>query len=192
MCLSNSTANMSVYHPLSTVPVASRLGRFKVSPIIHTAIRVRELVDAGHDIINLSIGEPDFPTPTVACEAANRAMHDQSVVGYPPISGTLALSKAIQQKFWRDNRLHYDTDQITIGNGVKQILYNALMASLEPGDEAIIIAPYWTTYGDLVALTGARAVPILCSHKNDFKLHPQQLEQAITPHTKWLIFNSPE
>ncbi len=166
------------------------MGRFNVSPIIHATMRARELAAAGRDIINLSIGEPGFPTPAAAREAASRMMHEQTV-GYPPITGTLALRQAIQHKFWRDNQLQFEVDQIAVSNGVKQILYNALMASLDYGDEVILCAPYWASYTDLVALCGARATIIRCPREHGFKLQPEQLAPAITPRTKWLILNSP-
>jgi aspartate aminotransferase len=169
---------------------APRMSRFKPSASQLASARVRELVAEGHDIVKLTVGEPDFPTPDLAREAAI-AVIDANEVRYTPINGTLALRKAVQAKFRRDNGLDYGLDEIAVGSGTKQILFNALMASLGDGDEVIIPAPYWTSYPDMVGLAGGTPVIVRCVQNAGFKLSAEQLEEAITPRTKWLMFCSP-
>ena len=169
---------------------APRMSRFQASPSQLAALRVRELIAAGHDIIKLTTGEPDFPTPDHA-KAAAIAVMDENEIRYTPVNGTLEMRKAVQTKFRRDNGLDYELDQITVGSGTKQILFNALMATLSAGDEVIVPAPYWTSYPDMAKLAGGTPVIVECAQTADFKLSAQQLENAITPRTKWLIFNSP-
>lgn len=169
---------------------APRMSRFQASPSQLAAVRVRELIAAGRDIIKLTTGEPDFPTPDHAKEAAIAVMRNDEI-RYTPINGTLEMRQAAQAKFRRDNGLDYALDQIAVGSGTKQILFNALMATLKAGDEVIIPAPYWTSYPDMVKLAGGAPVFVQCAQSADFKISPAQLEQAITPRSKWLIFNSP-
>lgn len=170
--------------------VSDRLSRIKPSPTIAVTNKARELKAAGRDVIGLGAGEPDFDTPEFIKDAAKAAM-DAGETKYTAVDGTPALKDAIIEKFKRDNDLEYTRDQITVGTGGKQVLYNALMASVNPGDEVIIPAPYWVSYPDMVLLAEGVPVPVECSKENEFKLTAQDLEQAITPKTKWLIFNSP-
>jgi len=164
--------------------------RFKPSPSQLAAARVRELQAAGRDIVKLTAGEPDFPTPAHAKQAALDVMRKDQI-GYTPINGTLALRQAVQVKFRRDNGLDYGLDQITVGAGTKQVLFNALMATVSTGDEVIVPAPYWTSYPDMVRLAGGTPVIVACDASHSFKLHPEELAAAISPRTKWLLFNSP-
>ncbi len=170
--------------------VSDRLGRIKPSPTIAVTNKARELKAAGRDVIGLGAGEPDFDTPDFIKEAAKDAM-DAGDTKYTAVDGTPALKDAIIAKFKRDNDLEYTREQISVGTGGKQILYNALMASVNPGDEVIIPAPYWVSYPDMVLLAEGTPVCIPCEKENNFKLTPEQLEAAITPKTKWFIFNSP-
>lgn len=170
--------------------VADRLSRIKPSPTIAVTNKARELKAAGRDVIGLGAGEPDFDTPRFVKEAACKAIANGETK-YTAVDGTPALKDAIIEKFKRDNDLEYTRDQITVGTGGKQVLYNALMASVNPGDEVIIPAPYWVSYPDMVLLAEGTPVCVECSKENDFKLTAEDLEAAITPKTKWLIFNSP-
>jgi len=149
-----------------------------------------ELKAAGRDIISLSVGEPDFDTPANIQEAAIAAMR-RGETRYTVFDGSIELKRAVCGKFKRENGLDYQTSQITIGSGGKQVLYNALMATINPGDEVIIPAPYWVSYPEMVALAGGEPVPVVCTAAQGFKLQPDALEKAITPKTKWIILNSP-
>ena len=169
---------------------APRMSRFKPSPSQMASARVRELQAEGRDIVKLTAGEPDFPTPDHAKEAALAIMR-RDEIRYTPINGTLEMRQAAQAKFARDNGLDYGLDQLTVGSGTKQVLFNALMATVGAGDEVIIPAPYWTSYPDMVKLAGGVPVIVVCGQNNRFKLRPEQLAEAITPNTKWLIFSSP-
>ncbi len=170
--------------------LASRLKRIKPSPTIAVTQKARELQAAGRDVIGLGAGEPDFDTPDHIKDAAAKAMAAGDTK-YTAVDGTPALKKAICAKFSRENGLTYTPDQITVGNGGKQVLYNALMATLNPGDEVIIPAPYWVSYPDMVLLAEGEPVAVECPADKGFKLQPEDLEKAITPRTKWLILNSP-
>jgi aspartate aminotransferase len=170
--------------------IADRLGRIKPSPTIAISAKARELQAAGGDVIGLSAGEPDFDTPAHIIEAAIDAMK-RGDTRYTDPDGTPELKDAICRKFKRDNNLDYKRNQITVGNGGKQVLYNALMATLNPGDEVIIPAPYWVSYPDMVLLAEGEPVIVPCPQEMDFKLQPEDLEKAITPKTKWIILNSP-
>lgn len=170
--------------------VANRLSRIKPSPTIAVTNKAKELKAAGRDVIGLGAGEPDFDTPDFVKEATYKAIA-AGETKYTAVDGTPALKDAIIAKFKRDNDLEYSRDQITVGTGGKQVLYNALMASVNPGDEVIIPAPYWVSYPDMVLLAEGTPVTIECSADNNFKLSAASLEAAITPKTKWLIFNSP-
>lgn len=170
--------------------IADRLSRIKPSPTIAVTNKAKELKAAGRDVIGLGAGEPDFDTPDFVKEAAYEAIKNGDTK-YTAVDGTPALKDAIIEKFKRDNDLTYARDQITVGTGGKQVLYNALMASVNPGDEVIIPAPFWVSYPDMVLLAEGTPVAVECSEENNFKLTPEQLDAAITPKTKWLIFNSP-
>ncbi|MGQ9369772.1 pyridoxal phosphate-dependent aminotransferase [Azospirillum sp. ST 5-10] len=170
--------------------LASRLSRIKPSPTLAVTQKARELKAAGRDVIGLGAGEPDFDTPDSIKEAAVKAIQAGDTK-YTNVDGTPALKKAICAKFARENGLTYAPDQITVGTGGKQVLYNALMATLNPGDEVIIPAPYWVSYPDMVELAEGTPVPVACPAEQGFKLRPADLEAAITPKTKWLILNSP-
>lgn len=169
---------------------APRMSRFKPSPSQLAAVRVRELQAEGRDIVKLTQGEPDFPTPDHAKEAAIEVMR-QNEIRYTPVSGTQPMREAAQAKFRRDNGLEYGLDQIAVGAGTKQVLFNALMATVSQGDEVIIPAPYWTSYPDMVLLAGGTPVIVQCGQNNLFKMRPEQLDEAITKNTKWLMFSSP-
>ncbi len=170
--------------------IADRLGRIKPSPTIAVTTKAAELRAAGRDVIGLGAGEPDFDTPDFIKDAAKKAM-DNGQTKYTAVDGTPALKDAIIAKFKRDNGLNYDRSQITVGTGGKQVLYNALMATVNPGDEVIIPAPYWVSYPDMVLLAEGTPIIVPCTKENNFKMTPADLEAAITPKTKWLIFNSP-
>ncbi len=170
--------------------IADRLSRIKPSPTLAVTAKASELKAAGKDVIGLGAGEPDFDTPETIKEAAWEAIKAGDTK-YTNVDGTPALKKAICAKFERDNGLEYAPDQITVGTGGKQVLYNALMATLNPGDEVIIPAPYWVSYPDMTLLAEGTPVCVPCGMENNFKLTPDALEKAITPKTKWLIFNSP-
>jgi len=171
--------------------LASRLSRIKPSATIAVTSKARALKAAGRDVIGLGAGEPDFDTPETIREAAKTAI-DKGMTRYTDVDGTPELKKAISAKFRRENGLDYDAaTQVSVGVGGKQVLYNALMATLNPGDEVIIPAPYWVSYPDMVLLAEGTPVCIECPATDGFKLTPEKLEAAITPRTKWLILNSP-
>lgn len=170
--------------------IASRLSRIKPSPTIAVATKARELKAAGRDVIGLGAGEPDFDTPEHIKQAAKAAM-DRGDTKYTAVAGTPELRQAIVDKFKRDNGLEYGLDQISVGCGGKQNIYNALMATLDPGDEVIIPAPYWVSYPDITLLAEGTPVIVDCPAEKGFKLTPEDLEAAITAKTKWLILNSP-
>ncbi|WP_321896922.1 pyridoxal phosphate-dependent aminotransferase [Burkholderia cepacia] len=144
----------------------------------------------GRDVITLSQGEPDFPTPEHIREAAKCAI-DRNESRYTDVAGTRALREAVVRKFQRDNGLSYDPDQIQVGCGAKQLLYNALQATINPGDEVVIPTPAWVSYPEMVLLAGGKPVKVRCGADTGFKITPEQLEEAITPRTKWLMLNSP-
>jgi len=170
--------------------IAGRLGRIKPSQTIAMSMRARELKAQGRDIIALAAGEPDFDTPEHIRDAAKAAI-DKGDTRYTNVDGTPALKAAIAAKFKRENNLDYKPSQIIVGTGGKQVLYNALMATLDPGDEVIIPAPYWVSYPDMVELAEGKPVFVPCPQSSGFKLKPEDLERAITPKTKWIILNSP-
>jgi aspartate aminotransferase len=170
--------------------LSQTLARVKPSATIAVTNKARELQAAGRDVIGLGAGEPDFDTPLFIREAAKAAI-DAGHTRYTAVDGIPELKAAICQKFARENGLTYTPAQITVGTGGKQILYNALMATLNPGDEVIIPAPYWVSYPDMVMLAGGTPVAVPAGLETNFKLTPAALEAAITPKTKWFIFNSP-
>jgi aspartate aminotransferase len=170
--------------------LATRMSRIKPSATVAVTQKARELAAAGRDVIGLGAGEPDFDTPDNIKAAAIAAIQ-RGETKYTAVDGTPALKAAVAAKFKRDNDLTYGTDQITVGTGGKQVLYNALMATLDPGDEVVIPAPYWVSYPDMTLLGEGTPVIVPCSQNNGFRLRPEDLDRAITPRTKWLILNSP-
>jgi aspartate aminotransferase len=170
--------------------IAERLNRIKPSPSSMAGQRARELRAAGRDIIGLTSGEPDFDTPQNICEAATRAM-SASQTKYTDVGGTPELRAAVADKFRRDNRLDYAPNELIVGTGGKQIIFNAFMCTLQAGDEVIVPAPYWVSYPDIVLLAEGKPVFVNCLPQNAFKLTPAQLEAAITPRTRWLVLNAP-
>ena len=169
---------------------ADRLARIKPSPTIAATTRARELKAAGRDVIGLGAGEPDFDTPDHVKDAAIKAIKDGQTK-YTAVDGTPELKAAIAAKFKRDHGLTYAPAQISVGAGGKQVLYNALMATLNPGDEVVIPAPYWVSYPDMVLLAGGEPVIAMTGEQRGFKLRPEDLEAAMTKRTKWVILNSP-
>lgn len=178
--------------PMSTARFrpADRLSRITISASAAMTDKARELRARGVRVISLSSGEPDFATPAHAIEAAHRAALGGDTK-YPPQTGTVALLKAVQRKFARENGLDYALDELLTGNGAKQVIFDAIMASCNPGDEVIIPMPGWITYADIVNLSGATPVPVACPASNRFHLRPEDLDAAITPRTRWLILNFP-
>ncbi len=170
--------------------VSNSLKRIKPSPTIAVTSKAREMRAAGKDVIGLGAGEPDFDTPDNIKEAAIEAIK-KGDTKYTAVDGTPALKKAIQAKFSRENHLSYELDQISVGTGGKQVLYNAFMATINKGDEVIIPAPYWVSYPDIVLLAGGKPKIIKCDEKNNFKLTPEKLKKAVSKKTKWIIINSP-
>ena len=170
--------------------IADRLSRIKPSMTVGINVKAKALRDEGKDIIVLAAGEPDFNTPQNIREAAYKAMEDGKTK-YVPGKGTPELQRAIQKKFKNDNDLDYDLDEIICGVGGKHIIYNAMMATINPGDEVIITAPFWVSYPDIVLLAEGKPVIVECPESQNFKLTPEQLEKSITSSTKWLMLNSP-
>ena len=170
--------------------ISDSLKRIKPSPTIAVTQKARELRAAGNDVIGLGAGEPDFDTPDNVKNAAIKAIKNGDTK-YTAVDGTPALKKAIIAKFKRENKLSYSADQVTVGTGGKQVLYNAFMATLNKGDEVIIPAPFWVSYPDMVLLAGGKPKIVKCTEQEGFKLTPSKLRKAITRKTKWLILNSP-
>jgi aspartate aminotransferase len=170
--------------------LAQSLSRVQPSATIAVTTKAKELRAQGKDVIGLGAGEPDFDTPDTIKQAAIEAIK-AGKTKYTPVDGIPELKKAIIAKFERDNGLSYDMDNITVGTGGKQVLYNAFMATLNPGDEVIIPAPYWVSYPEMVRLAGGEPVFVKTTLDHAFKLKPETLEAAITPKTKWFVFNSP-
>ena len=172
------------------IDLSTTLSRVKPSPTVAISTLAMELKASGQDVISLGAGEPDFATPANIAAAGKRAI-DDGKTRYTAPDGIPELKEAICAKFKRDNGLEYTPKQISVGTGGKQILYNAFMATLNPGDEVVIPAPYWVSYTDMVLLAGGTPVIAATSLETAFKLTPETLEQAITPKTRWFIFNSP-
>jgi aspartate aminotransferase len=170
--------------------ISASLGRIKPSPTVALTGKVAELKAQGRDIISLGAGEPDFDTPDHVKEAAIAAIR-RGETKYTPVDGTAAVKDAVIEKFRRDNGLEYKRDQITVNCGGKHTIYNALMATLNAGDEVVIPAPYWVSYPDIVLLAGGTPVIVPCAMEHGFKLTADALDRAITPKTKWVILNSP-
>ncbi len=175
---------------MAPIRLSPRLSRIRMSPSTLAAQRVRDLRAAGRDIVGLTIGEPDFETPAHVKAAVVDALA-RNETRYPPIAGIPRLREAVRRKFIRDNGLDYTIDQIVVGTGSKQILFNVFQATLAAGDEVIIPAPYWISYLDMTLVADGTPVTVDCSMDNGFKITPAQLEAAITPRTRWLMINSP-
>ena len=170
--------------------ISDNLKRIKPSPTIAVTQKAGELRAAGKDVIGLGAGEPDFDTPDNIKKAAIKAIKSGDTK-YTAVDGTPALKKAIVSKFKRENKLNYSTEQITVGTGGKQVLYNAFMATLNKGDEVIIPAPFWVSYPDMVLLAGGKPKIVKCTEQEGFKLTAKKLKKAISKKTKWVILNSP-
>ena len=170
--------------------VAERINRIKPSMTVGINIKAKALKEEGKDVIVLAAGEPDFNTPKNIRDAATKAM-EEGKTKYVPGKGTPALQKAIQKKFKLDNGIDYSLDEIICGVGGKHIIYNAMMATINSGDEVIITAPYWVSYPDIVLLAEGNPIIVQCPESQNFKIKPEQLEKNITPKTKWLMLNSP-
>jgi aspartate aminotransferase len=170
--------------------IAHALERVKPSPTMAITSKAREMKAAGFDVIGLGAGEPDFDTPDNVKQAAIAAI-ERGETKYTAVDGIPELKRAIVAKFARENDLTYKPAEITVGSGGKQVLYNALLATLNPGDEVIVPSPYWVSYPDIVLLAGATPVVVETKLEDGFKLSPKALAAAITPRTKWFIFNSP-
>jgi aspartate aminotransferase len=171
--------------------LADRTARIKPSATIAVTDKARALKAAGRNVIGLGAGEPDFDTPENIKEAAIKAIRGGKASKYTAVDGIPELKAAIARKFQRENELTYKPSQIIVGTGGKQVLFNALLATLNPGDEVIIPAPYWVSYPDMVLLAGGEPVEVATTMESGFKMKPEDLERAITPKTKWIIFNSP-
>ena len=170
--------------------IAKRLSAVKPSPTLAVTTKAKELKAQGVDVVDLGVGEPDFPTPKHICDAAKAAL-DRGETKYVPVAGTLAFRQAICGKLKRENNLDYAPDEITVNCGGKGTLYNLIIATVDEGDEVVIPAPYWVSYPDMVRLAGGTPVFVAGREENGFKITPDDLEKAITPKTKWFVLNSP-
>jgi aspartate aminotransferase len=170
--------------------LADALSRIKPSATIAVTQMARELKAKGKDVISLSVGEPDFDTPQNIKDAAIAAIM-RGETKYTPVAGIVPLREAIAAKFKRENNLDYKPSQTIVGTGGKQVLFNAFMATINPGDEVVIPAPFWVSYPEMIALCGGTPVAVETRMENNFKLMPEDLDRAITPRTKWFMFNSP-
>jgi aspartate aminotransferase len=174
----------------NTPRLAARLRGTEPAAIVQMSSRAREMRAAGHNVISLAIGEPDFATPIVGIEAAYRAALDGHTK-YPPVDGTLELKAAIRRKFRRDQGLDFSPREIMVSNGGKQVIFNAFAATLDKGDEVVVPSPYWSSYVLTAQFLGGVAVPVSCPANNGFRLRPEDLDAAITPRTKWVVLNAP-
>jgi len=170
--------------------ISNSLKRIKPSPTITVTQKARELKAAGKDVIGLSMGEPDFNTPESIKKAAIDAIN-RNETKYTSVDGTTKLKNAIANKFKKENNLNYSIEQISVGTGGKQVIFNALLGTINPGDEVIIPAPHWVSYPDIVLLAGGIPKIIKCTEENEFKITPEQLKNNISNKTKWFIINSP-
>jgi len=170
--------------------ISDALGRMKPSATIALTQIARELKATGKDVISLSVGEPDFDTPDHIKEAAIDAIR-RGETKYPPVAGIVPLREAICTKFKRENNLDYKPNQVIVGTGAKHVIYTAFVSTLNPGDEVVIVAPYWVSYPEIVTLCGGTPVIVGATEANNFKLKPEDLDRAITPKTKWVMLNSP-
>ncbi|WP_419758878.1 pyridoxal phosphate-dependent aminotransferase [Acidisoma sp.] len=170
--------------------LASRLGRAETAAAVQMSTRAREMRAAGHNVISLAIGEPDFPTPALGIEAAHRAALD-GLTKYPPVDGLPVLKAAVQRKFRRDQGLDFPLSQIMVTNGGKQAIFNAFAATVDEGDEIVIPSPYWSSYALTAQVLGGVPVTVPCPANNGFRLRPEDLDAAITARTKWVVLNAP-
>ncbi len=170
--------------------IAHRMDRIETSPSSVATQRARELRAQGQDIVALTQGQPDFPTPDHVMDAAYAAMK-RGETTYTPVGGTPILKDAIQQKFKHENDLDYGHDQIIASNGAKQVIFNAIQATVETGDEIVIATPFWGSYAEMAKYVGGVPVLVECREENGFKLQPEELAKALTPKTRWLMLNSP-
>ncbi len=170
--------------------VSELLEKITESATLAMARMSRELAQQGHKVVSLSLGEPDFDTPDFIKDAAKKAI-DENFTHYPPVNGFLDVREAICRKFLRDNQLQYSPDQIVISTGAKQSIANTILALVNPGDEVLMPSPYWVSYAEIVKIAGGTPVELLASIDNDFKITPSQLEAAIKPNTKLIIYSSP-
>lgn len=185
-----SSAQKHPQDSMDSFQKAGRLDRIKPSPTLAVTAKANALKAEGKSVIGLGAGEPDFDTPDHIKQAAQDAMA-RGETKYTPVSGTAALKKSICEKFKRDNNLDYAANEVLAGCGAKQVIFNAMLATLNPGDEVIIPAPYWVSYPDMVLFAEGKPVIVPCMQAAQFKLSPADLKAAITPSTKWLILNSP-
>lgn len=183
-------SEQSANHPAAQHFISDRLNRIAPSPTVAISSMALDMRAAGRDVIGLATGEPDFPTPPHVIEAAIKAMHDGHT-RYTQVDGIPELKAAVARKFARENGISVAADQISIGTGGKQILFNALMATVNPGDEVIIPAPYWVSFTGIVEVCEGVPVLVACPPESGMKMTPAQLQAAITPKTKWVIINSP-
>jgi aspartate aminotransferase len=186
----NVAARLSANPSASVFRAAQRISAIGVSEILKIAVVAVQRRQQGHPVIALAAGEPDFDTPDFIKEAAARAMREGQTK-YTTLDGSAAIKAAICEKFARDNGLAFTPGQITVSSGSKQVINNAMMATLDPGDEVIMAAPFWVSYADIVQICGGTPVVVPCSEQNAFRLTPEDLDKAITPRTRWVIFNSP-
>jgi len=170
--------------------LSQRLGRAETAAAVQMSTRAREMRAAGHEVISLAIGEPDFPTPSVAIDAAAQAARD-GLTKYPPVDGLPLLKAAIQRKFARDQKIDFALNEIMVSNGGKQAIFNAFAATVDEGDEVVIPSPYWSSYALTAQFLGGVAVPVSCPENNGFRLRPEDLDAAITKRTKWVVLNAP-
>ena len=175
---------------ISSFRSAQRLEGIGISEIQQITAKATRMIAEGRHVIVLGAGEPDFDTPDNVKEAAQRAIW-RGDTKYTRLDGTAALKEAIVRKFQRDNGLTYRVSEVTVGAGAKQVIHNALMATLDPGDEVILAYPYWASYSDMVRIAGGKPVEVACHEQNGFRLQAEDLERAITPRTRWLLLNSP-
>lgn len=170
--------------------ISNRILNLSESETLAMSRLSREIAEKGHDVINLSVGEPDFDTPKFIKEAAIKAM-EENYTHYTPVNGFKDLRQAITQKLYRDNNQEYSPEQIVVSTGAKHSLANAVLSLINPGDEVIVPAPYWVSYREIIKLAGGKPVYVTAFLENDFKITPEQLKEAITPKTKLLMINSP-
>lgn len=171
--------------------LSQRLNAFEESATLAMAAKAREFKSRGIDVISLSLGEPDFKTPKHICEAAKKAIDDGKFFAYPPVAGYVDFREALAAKYQKENNVHYKAENIVVSNGAKQSIANAMLAILNPGDEVIIFSPYWVSYDALVRLAEGKPVLVKGGIENDFKVTAAQVEKAITPKTRVVIFSSP-
>ena len=170
--------------------LSESLSRIKPSPTMAVVKKATELKSAGKDIISLGAGEPDFDTPENIKQAAIQAIKDGRTK-YTVVDGTIELKRAVIGKFKRENNLIYNEKQVSVGVGGKHVIFNAILATINPGDEVLIPAPYWVSYPDIVLLAGGTPVIVECEESADFKILPEQIEKNVNKNTKWIILNSP-